>query len=75
MFVHQMRRAVIDWDRIGKFDEYLAELPDGFRRTLLPARKHIVQLMGLPADSVSDVSVSDDILTRILQARGLLRLS
>jgi hypothetical protein len=73
MFVHQMRRAVIKSDNISKFDEYLDELPDGFRRILLPARKHIAQSIGLPVDSVTGLSFSDDPLGQITSGLRIIK--
>ena len=49
MFVHQMRQAQIDTAQVAGFDDLLDKLPDGFRRTLLPARQFIANTLGLPA--------------------------
>lgn len=49
MLFHQMRRtAEFNSELAGRFDELLADLPDGFRRTLYPARERLAEALGLP---------------------------
>jgi hypothetical protein len=48
-----MREAQIGSEAVEQFDEKLDGLPEGFRRTLLPARRLIAELLDLPQTSVT----------------------
>jgi hypothetical protein len=48
MLVHQMRRAAeCAAESVGSFDDLLGKLPDGFRRTMYPARQRLAELLGI----------------------------
>ncbi len=48
MLVHQVRRAMeCPAESAEAFDDLLGKLPDGFRRSMYPARQHAAELLGI----------------------------
>ena len=48
MLVHQMRRSEeCSAEIVESFDDLLNRLPDGFRRTMYPARQRLAELLGI----------------------------
>ena len=52
MFIHEMRRAVVDKDFVESFDDLLDQLPEGFNRALFAARQRFLEILGMSPESV-----------------------